>query len=86
MGLPYNLTDNPVAETAKDAGYNRNVDNVINGRGEVVWEVPWVEGLKVRAASNYRYYGSKNKSWRKMPPNMIGIHKKPLMPTNPNLV
>ena len=64
-GLPYNLTDNPVAETAKDAGYNRNVDNVINGRGEVVWEVPWVEGLKVRAASNYRYYGSKNKSWRK---------------------
>lgn len=27
--------------------------------------MPWVEGLKVRAASNYRYYGSKNKSWRK---------------------
>lgn len=64
-GLPYNLTDNPVAETAKDAGYIRKIDNVINGRGEAIWEVPWVDGLKVRAASNYRYHGETNKSWRK---------------------
>ena len=65
FGLPYNITDNPVAETAKDAGYIRNIENVINGKGELIWEVPWVEGLKVRAASNYRYYGETNKSWRK---------------------
>ena len=64
-GLPYNLTDNPVAETAKDAGYIRNIENVVNGKGELIWEVPWVAGLKVRAASNYRYYGETNKSWRK---------------------
>ena len=64
-GLPYNVTDNPVAETAKDAGYIRNIENVINGKGELIWEVPWVEGLKVRAASNYRYYGETKKSWRK---------------------
>lgn len=64
-GLPYNITDNPVAETAKDAGYIRNIENVINGKGELIWEVPWVSGLKVRAASNYRYYGETNKSWRK---------------------
>ena len=65
FGLPYNITDNPVAETAKDAGYIRNIENVINGKGELIWEVPWVEGLKVRAASNYRYYGETQKSWRK---------------------
>ena len=65
FGLPYNITDNPVAETAKDAGYIRKIENVINGKGELIWEVPWVEGLKVRAASNYRYYGETNKSWRK---------------------
>ena len=53
----YNITDNPVAETANDAGYIRNIENVINGKGELIWAVPWVEGLKVRAASNYRYYG-----------------------------
>jgi len=65
FGLPYNITDNPVAETAKDAGYIRNIENVINGKGELIWEVPWVAGLKVRAASNYRYYGETQKSWRK---------------------
>lgn len=64
-GLPYNVTDNPVAETAKDAGYNRTIRNVINGRGELIWSVPWVEGLKVRAASNYRYYSTSTKQWRK---------------------
>ena len=65
FGLPYNITDNPVAETAKDAGYIRNIENVINGKGELIWDLPWVKGLKVRAASNYRYYGETQKSWRK---------------------
>ena len=64
-GLPYNITDNPVAETAQDAGYIRNTVNVINGKGELIWDVPWVSGLKVRAASNYRYYHETKKSWRK---------------------
>lgn len=65
LGLPYNTTDNPVAETASDAGYTRYINNVINGKGELIWRVPWVEGLKIRLASNYRYYSSTNKDWRK---------------------
>ena len=65
FGLPYNITDNPVAETAEDAGYNRTINNVINGKGEIIWSVPWVKGLKVRAASNYRYYSNSTKKWRK---------------------
>ena len=64
-GLPYNSTDNPVAETAKDAGYVRSLENVINGKGELIWSLPWVDGLKLRAASNYRYYSNTNKNWRK---------------------
>ena len=64
-GLPYNITDNPVAETAKDAGYNRTISNVINGKGELIWTVPWLKELKVRAASNYRYYSNSTKKWRK---------------------
>ena len=64
-GLPYNITDNPVAETADDAGYNRNVSNVINGKGELLWSVPWVEGLQVRLASDYLYYSNTSKQWRK---------------------
>lgn len=65
FGLPYNLTDNPVAETAKDTGYKRGKVNVANGRGELVWDVPWVENLKVRASSNYRFYSETYKNWRK---------------------
>lgn len=65
LGLPYNISDNPVAETATDAGYNRNESNVINGKGELVWNCLWVDGLKVRLSSNYRYYSNVTKQWRK---------------------
>lgn len=64
LGLPYNITDNPVAETAADAGYNRTTDNVVNGKGELVWSSP-LEGLQVRVASDYRFYSSTTKQWRK---------------------
>lgn len=65
FGLPYNSTDNPVAETAADAGYIRGNTNVVSGQGELIWSVPWVEGLRLRASSNYRYYSETTKSWRK---------------------
>ena len=65
FGLPYMMQDNPVAETSADAGFIKNKSNVINGKGELVWDCLWVEGLKVRAASNYRYYSETVKSWRK---------------------
>lgn len=64
-GLPYALADNPVAETAEDAGYRRNKYHIINGKGELIWDCNWVEGLKVRLASNYRYYSNTVKNWRK---------------------
>ena len=65
FGLPYNVGDNPVAETASDAGYTRSIVNIINGKGELVWSCLWVDGLKVRLASSYRYYGETYKNWRK---------------------
>ena len=65
-GLPYNgVNDNPVAETAADAGYSLSNNNVINGYGELIWSLPWVEGLRVRAASNHRYYFEIGKTWKK---------------------
>ncbi|MDD7455673.1 MAG: TonB-dependent receptor [Bacteroidales bacterium] len=85
FGLPYNITDNPVAETAEDAGYIRNTVNVINGLGELVWEVPWVEGLKVRAASDYRYYGEAVKAWRKDAAQYDWDSKNPVYANKPEL-
>ena len=66
-GLPYDLADNPVSETAADAGYNRNTNNVINGKGEIIIDLEkyGVKGLKLRGSSNYRYASQDSKSWRK---------------------
>ena len=66
-GLPYDLADNPVSETAGDAGYNTTTNNVINGKGEIILDLGkyGVEGLKVRGSSNYRYASRDTKSWRK---------------------
>lgn len=64
-GLPYNVRNNPVAETAKDAGYNNNDNKMINGHLQFEWMVPWVEGLRFRAAGNYRYAMNASKQWRK---------------------
>lgn len=65
FGLPYNTTDSPVAETAKDAGYNRTKYAVINGKADLIWDCLWVDGLKLRYSGNYRYYSNTNKNWQK---------------------
>ena len=64
-GLPYNTTDNPVAETAADAGYIRSIQNVINGKGELLFNRLGIEGLQLRLSSNYRYFANNGKNWRK---------------------
>ena len=65
-GLPYvNTTDNPVAETSKDAGYSRQNYKQINGQIGLQWALPWVSGLKLRGNFNYRYISSEDKAWRK---------------------
>lgn len=65
FGLPYNIPDNPVADTSNDTGYKRSKTNVVSGQGELIWTAPWVKGLKIRATSNYRYYSELYKNWRK---------------------
>lgn len=66
-GLPFDLADNPVSETASDAGYINTTNNVINGKGEIIWDLGkfGLKGLKVRGSSNYRYASQDTKSWRK---------------------
>lgn len=64
-GLPYNVRNNPVAETAKDAGYYNNDNKLVNGNLQFEWSLPWVEGLRLRAAGNYRYGIDASKQWRK---------------------
>lgn len=65
-GLPlwdgnYNL----YAQTTREAGYARANTSVVNAKGEIVWNIPWVKGLKARVSSNYRYYFYDRKTWQK---------------------
>ena len=68
-GLPYDFPDNPVSETAADAGYSNTTNNVINGKGEIIVDLGHyfeaLKGLKVRGSSNYRYASRDIKNWRK---------------------
>lgn len=68
-GLPYfNGNYNEYAQASDNAGYTRTNTNVVNAKGEIVWSVPWVKGLKARVSSNYRYYFRDNKLWQKNAP------------------
>lgn len=84
-GLTYNNTDNPIAETSNDAGYKDAKENVINGLLALEWDLPWVEGLKLRAKGNYRYYIKENKNWRKDAPQYAWESEEPTYASKPQL-
>lgn len=65
LGLPYYFPNNPVMELAKDNGYIRKEEKMINGNLKLEWAVPWVEGLNLSATGNYRYGFNAIKQWRK---------------------
>ena len=64
-GLPYDVANNPVADSSKDAGYMKSKSNVMNGLLNVEWALPWVDGLTLRASGNYNWYDRNDKNWRK---------------------
>lgn len=81
FGLPLRGGDNPVAETALDAGYTGGKTNVVNGNLALEWAVPWVKGLKLRTTGNYRYNGYVGKNWRKDPAQYEWASKDPISST-----
>ncbi|MBS9767317.1 MAG: SusC/RagA family TonB-linked outer membrane protein, partial [Flavobacteriaceae bacterium] len=84
-GDPYNMPDNPVAETSLKGGYLKNFNNYVNGRLSLEWQLPWVKELKLRATGNYNYYVSRSKNWRKNPPLYDWDSKKPIVADKPRL-
>ena len=84
-GLPFNYENIPSAIIAKDGGYINNDDKMINGNLQIEWEVPWVKGLRLRAAGNYRYNVNAKKSWRKDAAKYNWDSKEPIYPSKPKL-
>ena len=61
------VTDNPIAETSSEAGYIAQKNAEMTGTGNIIWSLPWVKGLSLRATGNYRFYQIDDKSWRNDP-------------------
>ncbi len=85
FGLPMSMEDNPVSETATDAGYKRNNYAVANGKADLIWDCLWVEGLRLRYSGNYRYYSNTQKEWRKDAAKYNWDSKDPMYDNKPEL-
>lgn len=73
-------------ELAKDNGYIRKEEKMINGNLKLEWAVPWVEGLNLSATGNYRYGFNAFKSGAKMEQAMLGIRKNRCMQGFPDCI
>lgn len=84
-GLPYNYNNNPVVDLAKDAGYSKSDNKLVNGNLKLEWDLPWVEGLKLRASGNYRYAMNATKNWVKDAAKYNWDSKTPIHSSMPSL-
>ncbi len=84
-GLPFNFENIPSAIISKDGGYVHNDDKMVNGNLQLEWDLPWVKGLRLRAAGNYRYNINAKKSWRKDAAKYNYDSKEPIYPSKPKL-
>jgi len=86
LGLPWATgNQNIIGETSGDNGSNRTKTYVANAKGEVIWSIPWVKGLKLRASTNYRFYFMDNKNWKKDPAEYNWGSDVPVYPGQPSL-
>lgn len=84
-GLPYDVANNPVADASQDAGYYKSKSSVANGLLNLKWDLPWVEGLTLKATANYNYYNTKNRNWRKDAAKYAWDSTSPLYAAKPQL-
>lgn len=84
-GLPYDIANNPIADSSQEAGYIRNKDKVFNGLFELRWDVPFITGLAIKSLNNYNYYIKEGKEWRKDAPKYSWDSKIPKYASNPRL-
>lgn len=57
---------NPLAITSSEiTGYHRNNQKLFQSTGNLIWDVPWLEGLQARASYSYDYTFWENKSLQK---------------------
>ena len=63
LGLYSNQVDHPLVEMDPNSGYDKTETRNVNGILDLTWNVPWVEGLKIKAINHYRLDNGWEKSW-----------------------
>lgn len=61
-------TDNPLVDISNEGGYRRYEDNSVRGSLNLEWNLPWVEGLQLKALGSYTLVNDRMKAWRKTAP------------------
>jgi len=64
-GQLYAVYDHPLAEISPESGYKKWDDKMINGLFNAEWNVYGIEGLKLKAGGNYRFFFDDGKYWKK---------------------
>ena len=58
-------TDNPLVDISGDGGYYKEQISSVRGNLNLIWEVPWVKGLTLKALTSYGIVNDRNKTWNK---------------------
>jgi TonB-linked outer membrane protein, SusC/RagA family/TonB-dependent outer membrane receptor, SusC/RagA subfamily, signature region len=62
-------TDNPLLDISGNGGYYKQVQNSVRGNLNLIWDLPWVDGLTLKAIGSYTIANDRYKSWNKTAPS-----------------
>ena len=57
--------DNALVDISDDGGYYKESKSSVRGNLNLIWEVPWVQGLTLKALGSYTIVNDRNKTWEK---------------------
>ena len=58
-------TDNPLVDISDQGGYYKEEISSVRGNLNFIWDLPWVEGLTLKALTSYTIVNDRNKTWEK---------------------
>lgn len=61
--------DNPLLDISGDGGYYQAKETSVKGNLGLEWDLPWVEGLKMKALGSYSLLNDHYKTWMKTAPS-----------------
>lgn len=79
-----NNPNNPLVDISSDGGYFKQQRTTVRGNMGLEWDVPFLQGLKLKALGSYAIANDRDKAWQKTP-YMYDLEGNPNEPSKPNL-